>query len=352
MKLPTEQQALRLLQERLAEAFGLEPKDAKLRSRLAETVWADAVIVIGGYTFVIEWKGSGALPQVSRAVEQARHYASLLGGHAIPLVAVPFMGSAGRALCDEANVGWLDLSGNARLIAPGLRVKVEGQPNRFKGPGRPADVFAPKSSRIARWLLMHPNRAWTQRELATATKMGEGFTSRIVAKLEEDDLLVRDPEGRLRARDPDLLLDAWAESYSFSKHNVLRGHISTRSGEAQVRKIADILTRSHRPYAATGLAAAWFLDHFAGFRIATIFLAEAPEPPLLEELGFREAELGANTWLVVPNDEGVFQGADGHEGVRCVHPVQAYVDLLGHPERAKDAARQLRRDLLNWAANV
>ncbi len=276
------------------------------------------------------------------------HHASKAGKRAIPVVAVPFMGPAGRARCEEANVGWLDLSGNAHLVGPGLRVKIEGQPNRYKGPGRPASAFAPKSSRIARWLLMHPRQPMSQRELATATTMDEGFTSRIVAKLEHDELIARASDGRVRARDPNLLLDAWAESYSFTKQRILRGHVAARTPEAQLRSMAEVLTKKRQTYAATGLAAAWLLTRFAGFRIVTLYLASSPEPPLLDHLGFREAESGANTWLVVPNDEGVFRGASDQDGVQCVHPIQAYLDLEGHPERAKEAAEQLRKDLLTW----
>jgi hypothetical protein len=199
---------------------------------------------------------------------------------------------------------------------------------------------------------MHPGQPLTQRELATATKMDEGFTSRIVAKLEFDKLIDREENGKIRARDPNLLLGAWAESYSFSKHRILRGHVPARSAEAQLRAMTEVLAKKRRPYAATGLAAAWLLDRFAGFRIVTIYLASEPEAPLLEQLGFREAEPGANTWLVVPNDEGVFQGASDHDGVRCVHPVQVYLDLKEHPERAKEAAEQLRKDLLKWRTNA
>ena len=178
--------------------------------------------------------------------------------------------------------------------------------------------------------------------------MDEGFTSRIIAKLESDELIVRDPSGRIRPRDPGLLLDAWAESYSFAKHRILRGHVPARTSEAQLRTMAETLAKRHGPYAATGLAAAWLLNRFAGFRIVTIYLANPPEVELLEQLGFREAEPGANTWLVVPNDEGVFQGASDQDGVRCVHPIQAYLDLKEHPERAKEAAQLLRKDLLKW----
>ncbi len=57
-------------------------------------------------------------------------------------------------------------------------------------------------------------------------------------------------------------------------------------------------------------------------------------------------------WLVVPNDEGVFQGTAEVESIRCVYPVQAYLDLLGHPERAKEAAERLRQELLKWGKDA
>lgn len=339
-----------LLRDRLAELLELPRSRARLRPH-REAPEADAAIELGGFAFVIEWRSSGDVAAVSRAVEQVRRHATASGGQAIPLVAVPFMGHVGRERCREADVGWLDLSGNAEIFAPGLRVRIEGRPNRFKRPGRPSSAFAPKSSRIARWLLMHPNRSMTQREIARATDMDEGFTSRIVAGLEEDDLIVREPNGSLRAHDPDRLLDAWREDYDFSKHRILRGHLPARSGDALLRHLADELGRQSIQYAATGLAAAWLLNRFAAFRLVTLYFAEAPDPDLLEDLGFREDERGANTWLVVPNDEGVFHGARELDGTHCVHPVQVYLDLHEHPERANEAAEHLRSEISRWSTD-
>lgn len=39
---------------------------------------------------------------------------------------------------------------------------------------------------------------------------------------------------------------------------------------------------------------------------------------LKSELGFREDARGANLWLVVPGDAGVFHGANERNGVRCI----------------------------------
>jgi len=350
MKSPTEEQALRQVAERLAELLDFAPSEAEVRHQPAQAS-VDALIDLGGRTFVVEWKGTGAAAPVAMAAEQVREFAAQRGPGVVPLVAVPFMGRVGREQCEEAGVGWLDLSGNARISAPGIRVLVEGQPNRFKRRGRPSSAFAPKSARIARWLLLHPDRAMSQRDIAQATDMDEGFTSRIVSKLEEDELITRQQDGAISVRDPNLLLDAWREDYEFSKHWIVRGHSPARSGDALLRQLSERLGERGIPYAATGLAAAWKMTRFAGFRIVTVYLSEELGDTVLERLGIREEAQGSNVWLVVPNDQGVFHGAADREGVRCVHPVQVYLDLFAHPERAREAAEQLRVEYLNWRAD-
>ena len=350
MKPPPEEQAVQQVAERLAELLDHPPSAAGVRHQPAQAS-VDALIDLGGRTFVVEWKGTGAAAPVAMAAEQVREFAEQRGPGVVPLVAVPFMGRVGREQCEEVGVGWLDLSGNARISAPGIRVLVEGQPNRFKRRGRPSSAFAPKSARIARWLLLHPDRAMSQRDIAQATDMDEGFTSRIVSRLEEDELIHRREHGAISVRDPNLLLDAWREDYEFSRHRIVKGHAPARSGDALLGQLSDRLGEQGIHYAATGLGAAWKMTRFSGFRTVTIYLSEGPSQTVLERLGIREEAQGSNVWLVAPNDQGVFHGAADLEGVRCVHPVQVYLDLFAHPERAQEAAEQLRSEYLNWKAN-
>jgi hypothetical protein len=112
--------------------------------------------------------------------------------------------------------------------------------------------------------------------------------------------------------------------------------------------LAERLDTQAIGYAATGLSAAWLLTRFAGFRLVTMYVVPNGATDLLARLDIRDEERGANVWLVLPSDEGVLQGAAPREGIRCVHPVQAYLDLLSQPERAKEAADQLRKELLIW----
>jgi hypothetical protein len=308
----------------------------------------DFEVDLGRIRLLIEVKALSNAASVGAAVQQVKTYAAAAGRHAVPVLATSFMGDAGKRLCADAGVSWFDLSGNAHIVAPGLRIIIEGKPNKFVRRGRPSSAFAPKSARIARHLLIEPRRWFRQQELAREVGLDDGFTSKIVRRLEQDALIERDKVGAIRVRDPDLMLDAWAEAYSFEKHSILRGHVTARSSEELLERLAKVLQRRKLRHAATGLAAAWLQTEFAGFRLVTVFVASEPDAALLKDAAFREEPKGANVWLVVPDDEGVFDGATEVRGIACVHPVQTYVDLLGHPERAREAATELRTRLLKW----
>lgn len=343
--LPSESQLIAEVPAALAGLLAVPKGEVKIERGDAPD--ADLVVLAAGHTFVVNVLRAVSPGPVVAHAERVVTAVKKLRRKATPLLVVPFMTEAGRRAAEGARVPWFDLSGNARIIAPGLRVIVDGRPNRFRGPGRPSSVFAPKSARVVRWLLMHPEQVTTQREIARATDMSEGFVSRIASRLESDSYVVREPSGALRVKDRVLLLDAWRSEYRFDRHTIIQGSVAARSGDGLTRLVSDTLSAVGVGHAVTGLSAAWHLTHFAAFRIATFFVEEAPSPELREQLGFREEPRGANLWFVIPNDVGVFQGAEPRESVRCVHAVQAYMDLKGHPERAAEAAEHLRAELLS-----
>lgn len=345
MRPPPQNEALREVARLLAELLGA-PASASSAVKTASS-GGDAVIHAGGHDYVVEWRSSGDVAGVAAGVRQLELYRKG-GDHEVALLTVPFMGDAGRRICKERGVSWLDLSGNAHIDAPGVHVRVEGKENRFKRRGRPSNPFAPKSSRIARWLLLHPDEFHVQQDLAAAIGVGAGFVSRIVRRLEQLGLVERNVEGAVRASDPKLLLEAWAEHYEFERHHVLRGHVAARSGAELLARVSSGLSRAGIEHAATGLAGAWLLSHFAAFRTVACFVAALPPGDVLDDLGFHEEDRGANLWLVLPTDEGVFVGVEEHDGIPCAHPVQVWLDLKGQAERSNDAALQLEETLLTW----
>lgn len=308
----------------------------------------DLLLRLGPYLVAVEAKSSSRAAAVAQAAESARAAARRAGWRVIPLVAVPFMGDVGAKVCAEQGVGFVDLSGNADINAPGLRVRVSGKPNLFVQRGRPSSVFAPKSSRVARIMLQDPKRSWRQTQLADASQLGPGYVSRICKRLEEDRLIERTAEGGVQPRDPNLMLEAWQSQYDFRRHDIRQGHVPSHSGEELARKLSEACGALSVPYALTGLAAAWLLAPFAGYRLVTVYLRKPAGDKLLQRLGWHEEKRGANLWLIRPNDDGVFYGSQTIAGVECVSPVQAYLDLRGLPERAEEAAEHLRKERLQW----
>ena len=347
MKPPTEKQAASVMVDLLADLLGSSPKAIRLRAAGAAKGF-DSLVSVPGHRFLVQYKSSASAGPLATAVDRLKRSAAADQEQSLPLMVVPYMGHVGRGLCEKSGISWLDLSGNAQIVAPGLRIRIEGRPNKYRDRGRPPNVFAPKSSRIARQLLLQPQRFQTQAELARQTELDDGYVSKIVRRLELEHFVEANDDGAVRPRDPNLLLDAWHGVYDFRRHRVIQGHVPARSGDELLPRIANQFSQEKLAYAATGLSAAWLFTRFAAFRLATFYLSSLPSRSLLQEIEFSEEPKGANLWLVLPDDEGVFQGSQTQAGIQCVSPVQTYLDLKDQPERAKDAAVELRSKLLKW----
>lgn len=311
----------------------------------------DVVVRKGRLLFGIEWRSMGDALRVGNAVEKLRFRGRARTRGAIPVLAVPFMGETGQRLCEEACLSWIDLSGNASVDAPGIRIRILGNPNRFAGNRRPPSLFAPRNSRVVRTLLLDPKRAYKQQELVQLSGLDKGRVSRVVRQLVGEEHLEKKDDG-YRCVNPGGLLDAWQEAYDFSRHRIVRGILGGRDSYEVMQKLAEALDRRKIEYAVTGLAGAWLLTKHAMFRTVSLFVREALPSSLLDEIGLMQEPRGANVWLVVPNDDAVFTGVGTQEGMPCAHPLQVFLDLKAHPERAPEAAAEVRRRYLTWQAKA
>lgn len=340
--LAIEREATHRLPEILAEL--LDEPSLRLD---APSATDDVVDLVGnderGHRWVFQIKASS---QPGRVADAARRMRDLRRDRTIPVLVVPYMSPAGARAAEEARLSWIDLSGNAHIRSDDLYVQVGGHPNLFRSRGRPSSPFAPKSARVTRVLLEDPGRWWRQKDLVVATGLDDGNVSRIVRRLDEELLLER-REREMRPRDAGRLLDAWAQDYRFTHHDILTGHLSG-SGIELARDLAQRLDALDVRHAFTGLPAAWAIDHFARFRLTTVYVEGDPRDAATR-LEMRQGSAGANVQLVGPDDLGVFIGGHPHDGLNCVSPAQVYLDLLNLPERAHEAAEHLRHHHLHYA---
>ena len=347
MKIPPESRAIDQTLERLSTVLDSRVHEVMDPSQKGQ-IQCDAIVEVRKHIFALEWKSSGTLANVALAANMLRQQIGGSRRRMIPLLSVPFMGARGRKYCEDTGVSWIDLSGNSSITGKNLYIRERGCKNQFRRRGPVASPFGAKGSRITRWMLAHPGESFRQRDLSRDVGLNKGYTSRVVRKLLDSQLVIKSGSG-IVVDDPDLLLDAWGEAYRFARHAVIRGHITARSGLSLMTDVADTLRIQELQYAMTGLPAAWLYTNFASFRLVTVYIESPPSEGLKDELGFREDARGANTWFVVPNDEGVFHCGRTTGGVSCVHPVQAYLDLQGHPERSAEAAAELRYRFPDWS---
>jgi len=288
-----------------------------------------------GRRWMIEIKSSSRPGQVASAADQFRGYA----GDGIALLVVPFMSRAGAETADRDRLNWLDLSGNARIRAGDLNIWVQGRPDQLRARGRPSSPFAAKSARVTRLLLLDPERWWRQRDLVQAAGIDDGNVSRIVRRL-GDELLLQRRGPELRPRDAGLLLDAWSQDYRFNAHDIISAHVSG-DGMEGARALSQQLDDAEVHHAFTGLPAAWVLDRFARFRLTSVYVDADPRE-VTDHLKLRQPTRGSNVQLLGPNDVGVFAGEQAYDGLPCVSMAQIYLDLQHLPERAPEAAEELR----------
>jgi len=263
------------------------------------------------------------------------------------LLVVPYMGKKAREYARKQHLSWIDLSGNANIQAPGIRVLISGEANKFAVRGRPTSLFSPKATRLTRVLLVAQQREWRQAELVKETGLSAGFVSKLTKRMLEAGLLRETDGQKVKVGSYSLLLDSWRHEAKFSNHHIERYHASGRTGPKILYQVARRLSEIETRWACTGLSTAWLATQYADFRLSSFFVEHLPNDP--SKFGLRPVERGENVWLVIPNDLGVFYGCTDFRGIKSVHPVQAYIDLEGHPERSEEAAEQLRSEVVEWA---
>lgn len=312
----------------------------------------DARYRVGRWTVLVQIKWRSDAAHVKQAIEQLAGAGGGVRENEIRLVVVPRMGPTGGALCQQARISWMDLDGNAEIVREDLVVMATGRKPWGDRPRSEAvlNAFSTRGARLVRTVLADPARQWSQSELSDESGLDRGYVSKLVRQLAKDGYLEWDKKAHsVAVLRPDLLLSTWREAREFAKEQVVQGTLAARSGVELLRLVADRLREEKVDYAATGLAAAWQYVHHAQFRIVTIYLRAWVDPTTLWSTEFTSKSPGANLWVMRPKDDGVFMGAASVDGVACVSPLQTYVDLAGHPERADEAADEVRSRLLPWA---
>jgi hypothetical protein len=215
---------------------------------------------------------------------------------------------------------------------------------RYRSARKGPDPFSPKASRIVRSLLCNRNTSFSQEDLERRTKASRALVSKVLGQLVNDEsvkqLSSSSPTNPAlyQLADFDRLLDAWKEADKWrSRVSVREYSVLSNKPEEIANKLIESAGIEHLAF--TQWFAAWLRRPHTTPPIISAYVKNAH---ILNFVPARRVNTGGNLWLIVPDDDGVWQNEQEIKGFRMVSDVQIYLDLLQLGQRGPETAAELR----------
>ncbi len=289
-------------------------------------------------TFILKAKNRVEPRDVRTIADQLGIYGRLPDeGTGVPVLVAPFLSSRTRERLEERGVGYVDLTGNVRVVAdsPALFVQAKGAERDPRREERPARTLkGAKAGRVVRALCDFAPPVGV-RELAGRAEIDPGYASRVLALLEKEDLIRRERRGPVTDVDWRALIRRWTEDYSLFGSNRTATCLEPRGPGSLLRRLRG----SDLRYAATGSLGSASVAPIAPARLAVLFVDDLEDAAGL--LGLRPAEAGANVILAEPFDPVVYERRREHEELSYAALSQNAADLLTSPGRGPSEAEEL-----------
>jgi hypothetical protein len=245
----------------------------------------------------------------------------------------------------RAGVAHADLNGRLFLRTAGSVIDLRPVEARYRSPKKGPDPFSPKATRIVRSLLCLRDSVTTQEELANRTGASRALVSQVLKQLADDDLV-----RQLSASAPghpahyqlanfDGLLDAWVSANRWQARTTVHQYsvLSNKPEEIAAKLLESVGSES---LAFTQWFAAW---QRRPHTVSPVVSCYVKKRAILEIVPARSVKSGGNLWLIVPEDEGVWQEGQEVNGFPVVSDVQIYLDLLQVSQRGPEQAVELRK---------
>lgn len=296
----------------------------------------------GGYSWPVEWTLAPARVRFADASKRQ----NFPGIWVAPHIADPLARDLRRWGIGHADLnGRLFLKTESLLVDRAPHTKNAAFKDLFKAQKSDPQIFTRKSSRIVRALLSRISREWTQEELEAFTFISRGYVSRITSVLEQQGYIRRQGKGgrsgkvRYQLVDWQRLLDDWAESDKFrARVEKLEFSLLESDASAIARQARDVIGKDNLAF--TQWYAAWLRHPHAIPPVVSAYVTSAAAWQF--KLG-RKVQDGGNLWLLIPRDQGVFQGKQTTNDLPLVCDAQIYLDLVDAGLRGPEAATELRQ---------
>jgi hypothetical protein len=301
------------------------------------------------HLLVCEVKPNGQPRYARSAVAELRNYLASLATEATPVFIAPYISPAVRALCEANKVSYLDLEGNARIAFGGVFIERMVTDKPVTEQRELKSLFRPKSAQVLRAMLRKPGRAWKVTELSEASGVSLGHVSNVRTGLIAREWARASDDGLVLA-EPDVLLDAWRDSYT-APLGERRPFYTPLHGSAFENAARDAMRADGTPGQAAfaSFSAAHWIAPYGRTGTQYFFADDDGLRKLQIALKLSSAAKGENVSILVPKDAGpLIDTIEPAPGAVCTSPVQTYLDLSIAGERGVEAADHLRQEKLSW----
>ncbi len=293
------------------------------------------------YTLVFEVKSTGQPRFARMAVNQLKEIISNNNNY-YGVFASSFLSDESRKICQENNIGFIDMGGNCFFKFDNVYLSIEGKSNPFPNTRPLKTLFYSKSSRALRVLLSNPKNAWFVKDLSTEAGISLGQAFLVKKKLLEEELIEElevDGSKKFKLINPEKLLDKWSKNYNYNKNNI-KNYYSLDDIKTIESNIINYCNTKKIRYAFTLTSGASLVAPFLRYNRVFIYILGNIET-FAKDLNFKEVSSGSNISILQPYDEGVFYNLQIIDGVKVVSDIQLYLDLISYRERGEEAAKFL-----------
>jgi len=286
---------------------------------------------------IVEVKSSGEPRNTRSAIQQIKEYFFQFN-NAYGIVGAPFISNDTARICKESGVGYIDTAGNCLINFNQIYIERKDYPNPKIEKRALRSVFSRKATRIIRVMLCNPKRLWKVQELAEETNVSLGLAFKVKERLLDLGY------GKVENRNvvlfrPQELLSKWADSYSFRK-NTLYDCFSIKSVREIEQDLSTYCREKQISYAFTLFSGAALVAPFARYTRGFAYIKDNIED-VVNSLGLKRVNSGANFTLMQPYDDGVFYGKREIKNSTVVSDIQLYLDLVGYKGRGEESAQFL-----------
>jgi len=256
------------------------------------------------------------------------------------VVIAPFLGARTRARLADEGLGYVDLSGNMRVVLdrPTVFIQTRGEERSpWAAPRSVRSLHGAKACRLVR-ALADGQPPFGVRQLAALALTDPGYASRLLDIFDREELVERQARGPVTAVHAARLLRRWAEDYRFADAHRAVAYAHPHG----VPGALAALRACGAPYALTARAgAAALLGTALPGQVAAYTDNAARVADLVGAAPADARGGGANLLLVEPFDAFALEGRWERGGLAYAAPAQIVADLLGSPPPAPEQAAAL-----------